>query len=237
MPIIGRQKIIVVGHKANSIRKLFKYLSIGVPAVEIDILKSLENGRLMIQHISDEEEMLKEVHPETPIFELEEFLRRFKSGIFISNYHSPLEVLRELSGVIDVVLDLKNKSMSKDVVEMLSKIDFRGTIYLTSKFHRDLYEIKKRMPKVKILVTLENQPVNTAEYLGEINANGVSIKYPFIDKGFVDELHRLGYIVDAWVVNDIYVAKYLAKLRVDMITTDNPSKILKALKGNTHFSH
>jgi len=55
------------------------------------------------------------------------------------------------------------------------------------------------------------------------------VKYAFVDKDLVEELHGHKYLIAVWTVNDVEIAKYLAYLGVDIIVTDVPDVLMKTL--------
>lgn len=85
------------------------------------------------------------------------------------------------------------------------------------------------MPDVKGLLTLEEQPINLAEYIKRANADGISIKVAFVDESLINEVHKYGYMIATWTVNDIELARYLLHLGVDMVVTDIPDILMKEL--------
>lgn len=213
---------VIVGHKANSFRKIKKYLSLKVPVIEMDVIKH------------DEDIVLQHVHEPTPIpihsgrYLIHTF-ERFSMPFIGLKYVKLIDVLKLINGKVGVMLDLKIKGIANDVVDIIKESKFKGTIYVTSKYHKDIRKFKELMPEVKALLTLEEQPINIADYIKKAHADGVSIDVVFIDEPLVNELHRHGYIIASWTVNEVELAKYLISLRVDMIVTDEPETLMKEI--------
>lgn len=211
---------IIVGHRANSFRRLNKYLSMNVPIIEIDVIRSDDD--IMLQHIREEEEIIKGIHKR-------EGLIRALSDIYLRLLYKYrlIDALRLVNGRAGIMIDLKNRNMAQKTVEIIKKSNFSGEIFITSKYHGELREIKKLLPTVKALITLLEQPVDLVEYLKEINVDGVSMVFAFIDKEIIEELHKNNYVVAVWTINDVNLAKYLASINVDMIVTDIPEKMMR----------
>jgi len=53
-------KPIIVGHRANTRLRLYYYLSLGLPVIEVDVTRT-EEGELIIQHVREEEVLLEEL--------------------------------------------------------------------------------------------------------------------------------------------------------------------------------
>ncbi len=226
--MVSRLRIpIIVGHGANSIAKIRKYLSHGVHVLEIDVIKDTETHELILQHVR-EDDILKEVLRLGS--RVHQILETMLTYLPLVKPRKLSDVLRMLSGRADVILDLKWKGLTKDLAELLSEVDFKGNVYVTSRYHKDLLEIKRLIPRVKTLVSFDDQPVMCAEYVSKLKADGASVRVAFIDKDLVNEMHKHGYILAAWTVNDIALARYLANLGVDMIITDVPEEIIKGFK-------
>jgi len=216
---------LIVGHRANTIARIKKFLSHGVHVIEIDVIRDLETGELILHHAREDE--LFKLSIERKASRLIEFM---VSHIPFMKPKKLYDILKMLSGRADVMLDIKWRGLVRDLAELLHEIDFKGNVYVTSKYHRDLLEIKRLAPKVKTLVSFDDQPIMCAEYVAKLKADGASVRVAFVDKELVNEMHRHGYILAAWTVNDITIAKYLASLGVDMIITDIPIEIIKGFK-------
>ena len=221
---IKRKIPLIVGHRANSIHKIKRYLSIGVHALELDVVEDETTKELVIHHVQ-EEEFLKHTH--SILTNIVEWLTM---AIPIIKPPKLRTVLKLISGRANVVLDLKWRGMVKKVAEVLKEVSFKGVVYITSKYHRELMEIKRLVPHVKTLASFDDQPLNCAEYLTRIKADGASIRAAFVDKALVEELHKHGFIIAVWTVNDFEIAKYLVDLGVDMIITDTPEFLIRKFR-------
>jgi len=216
-------KPIIVGHRANTRLRLYYYLSLGLPVIEVDVTRT-EEGELIIQHVREEEVLLEEL--------------RSKKRKLLHSIHEELEelfhrklvdYLRAISGKTNVMLDLKYRSKGIGIAEAIEKSNYKGEIYVTSKYHRDLVLVKKCLPQAKVLLAIEDEPLDVESYLEKAGVDGVSIRAAFVEEDMVKQLHEHNHIVAVWVVDDPELAIYLTKLGVDMIITDKPREIMKAL--------
>ncbi len=224
--ILPYRRPLIVGHGANNMGKIKRYISEGAHVLEMDVIEDPSTGELVLHHVS-EDTVLKSITGGR----VHIFFEWLPIPLPIVRPKKLSEVLKFISGKADVMLDLKWKDMAHKLAEVLNEVDFKGVIYVTSRYHKDLIEIKRLVRNVKTLVSIDDQPVRCAEYLTKVGADGTSIRSAFIDKDLVNDLHRHGFIIAAWTVNDGAIARYLRDLGVDMIVTDHPGLIIKEISG------
>ncbi len=215
------ERTLLVGHRANSLRKIRKYLAIGVPVIEMDIVE--REGSIVLQHAEEQALTLPYTVSKYPFFRLGKLITSLTSVMYVRL----VDALKLVSGKASVMLDLKATNIAEDLANVLRKSEFKGTIYVTSRYHRELKKIKNLLPHVRALLTLVHQPVDLIDYIRKANADGVSVDSVFIDEALINELHSYGYIVASWTVNDLDMASHLISLGVDLLVTDVPEKIMK----------
>ncbi len=219
---------LIAAHRVNSLHRLKRALSYHVDLIEVDVTKGYSGVR--VKHVDDyyafrltflgtRYRLLHGIGPA--------WLRRV-----LLRPNGLEDLVEAVNGRVGVIVDLKCRGVGEEAVNALIRAGFRGRAFLTGKFHDELSKVKQVTKGVDVLVTLESRPVGLHEYLGKLGVDGVSIKYPFIDEDLVEELHSSGYIVAAWVVNDWHAAFYLANIGVDVIITDEPQKVLAAIKDH-----
>ena len=214
---------IIVGHRANTKLRLYYYLLLRLPVIELDVTKT-ETGELIIQHVREEEILLEELRPKkrkllyTIYEELEELFHR-----------KLVDYLRAINGKTNVMLDLKYRSKGVELAKVIEQSNYKGEIYVTSKYHKDLVLVKKYLPQAKVLLTIEDEPLDVESYLEKVGVDGISIRVAFVEKDMVEQLHKHNHKIAVWVVNESELAVCLAKLGVDIFITDKPKEIMKAL--------
>lgn len=225
----------ILGHRANSHRIIEYYKNAEVDGVEVDVIVNHSN-RLRVEHVLEENEYLDLLYSAEkgvlPSLKILTYRMRRLFGLR-SRVKPPLDdYLTYLSRTwpqAKLMIDVKTPrgpELLDEVIGRFSK-SFKEVL-VTSKYHTLIAELK--VPKgVKRLATLVSRPLHIIEYLDSLGADGISIEYPYVDRDLVQELHRKGYLIAAWTVNDTLVAKHLAKMGVDIIITDTPRKIIKAL--------
>lgn len=248
--IYNRKHIpIIVAHRANSCRRIRHFINNGiVDTIEIDVIKSPHNGSIILQHM-DEDEFIRDfiIKNEVELLNNNESIvkrillwinnriknsRTKKSKKYYLSYI--LEYINSLSKTrnrrINVIIDLKAKGVANEIAGIIKSTRFNGTIYVSSKYHKELTRIKHLVPQVKVLASFDGEPIGLSDYLRKIGVDGASVRAAFIDKDLVNDLHSHGYIVAAWTVNDPGLAKHLALLGVDMIITDIPETLKRILE-------
>lgn len=226
----------IVGHRANSLRAIREYLETGVSGIEIDLILSDGSG-LTVEHVLEEEEFLDLLYRTEGVRRPSLKILSYRIQRLLGNRVALRPTLEQLVNYINSVrrgvtllLDLKTPGTGKALASFLEKGggSHSGEIYVSSRYHVELEAL--RGFRVKKLATLISRPLNVQDYLKRMEADGVSIEYPYVDKQLVEELHSSGFLVAVWTVNDPVVAKHMAKIGVDMIITDTPKRIMRALE-------
>ncbi len=234
---------LVVAHKVNSLWKIKRVINNPfINALEIDAILSPANGNIVLHHVMEEKLMREtmeykgEETLEIPRRIFHELAQAVSYGV-LKKYQPLSTVLdfinreaRKKNKAIDIMIDLKSKDMGFKLARVIGSSRYSGAIYVTSKYHKNVIDVKKVLPYVKALVTFEEEPIRPTQYLRSIGVDGASIRTAFVDKELVEEFHQNNFIIAVWTVNDARMAKYLADLGVDIIITDTPEMIKKALR-------
>lgn len=231
---------LIVAHEANSYRKIKRYIT-AADIIEIDVIKS-RGDTIVLKHISDDEllrnlrdSIINKSHSEyrkgygNILSRIAGKIRFFKPGKWEYRLEDALRYISNLglkeNRSIGVMIDLKVKGIADKVAKIINSIEFNGTVYVSSRYHRELVRIKHLAPQAKALASFSSEPINLAEYIHKAGLDGVSVHAAYVDKDIIDELHSYKYIVAVWTVNDPMLALYLTSLKVDMIITDIPETI------------
>ncbi len=231
---------VIVAHRVNDLEVIKYLIKSGVSdVIEIDVAYDPTIDTLVLDHIN-EEEYLRNQHIIRELNEglVHDNLRRRHNKIMGARSrtsHSRYllgEVLETIANLlkhsdynVSLMIDLKTYDAIDLLLKFLQKYLDVIPMYVCSKYHNVLLEIKKREPRITTLASLEERVIDISDYLSRIRADGISIRAAYVDKGLINELKEKGYIVAVWVVNDLYWAEYLFKLGVDFIITDIPSEL------------
>ena len=263
MPHSYKRMPTIIAHRANSLRRIRHYiLDSNVDGIEMDFVKSPINGNVVLMHISEDFLTKETIAKEEPMpsrrvaeyrLDIRYYANRVISWITDTLTHKQYEwkprkyflenvlryvdeQLRKARRKMIVLVDLKSKDIHEKMTEALQKIKVHNaSIYISSKYHRELAKIKQCMPQVKVLASFDSEVINAPEYLKSLNMDGASVRAAFVDKDLINDLHRHGLIIAVWTVNDPRMAKHYAKLGVDMIITDIPDHIKEVLKLNNEL--
>lgn len=213
---------VVVAHKVNKKSLLRKCIREGMEMVEFDV--TLENGRLVVRHDAD-----------VGGTGFRSYL--LKIGYRVVEGRDPLcrpstleEFLRLVDGRVGVWLDLKSKGVEKEVVATARSFG-ASRIVVSSGFHHMLRYAKEASKEVTVMLgNVSYRPADPIKEVELAGADGLSIHYSFVDGDLVEALHSVGYKVAVWTVNSVARAIELAKLRVDYVITDVPTKVKAALQ-------
>jgi len=206
-----------VGHRANTLSKLSRYISQGVDAVEIDVYESLVNhGPDSIKPATLREALIKKLasignHGESQA--VEDFLA----------------VLGELK--IALVLDIKSPSLPDRLVRLMAEEARKGSVIVTSKYHNLLRRLSRELKGATILASIQCRPADPVSVARQAGANGLSVEVGYVDVELVREMHESGMWVAAWTVNDMDQALEVVEEGVDIVITERPDLIGPVIRG------
>ncbi len=214
-------KPIIIGHKANTLRAIYRYLKLRVPVLEFDVKK--KNGKLVLMHGMAQEPAS---FAESLLLELHYILC---SGDGLVKHITLEEALDTINGKAGVWLDIKERGIEGDIVKVLDKVNFKGPVYASSKYHIVIRNLKKLRPDIVCAVSLQEQPIDPLTPVKIADADMISIEHTYVDRDFIEVLHKNNIKITVWTVNCAEVAEKLINLGVDAIVTDRPDVILKVL--------
>lgn len=209
----------VVGHrgasfyeKENSRASFEKALELGAKAIELDV------------HVSRDKELIV-VHDDyisgsrCEELTLEQVRNKDKDIITLD------EAINIIGKEVLIDIELKHNKAYEIVADLLSKKVKKGWSYdffIISSFHHIwLKKIQEKVP-VKILPLIAGPTTKCAEYIHEIGAKTVGISDTFIDKKFIEDIHKKGIKVWVYTVNTKERANKLRKMGVDGIFSNIP---------------
>ena len=198
----GRSRPLIVGHRANTLSKLSRYISQGVDAVEIDLYESLVNHGP------------ESIKPAT----LREAVIKWLASIGNHRENQTVEDFLVVLGKrrIPLVLDIKSPRLPERLVHLIAEEARRGLI-VTSKYHPLLSELAPKLERATILASVQCRPADPVALARAAGARGLSVEVGFVDGELVNELHRSGMLVAVWTVNDVDQAVEVTELGVDIL--------------------
>lgn len=143
------------------------------------------------------------------------------------------EALQLCNGKINLNIEIKDDAHNSDlpakVVNLIEEYDFVEQCVVTSTNYNYLKQVKEQNPDITTGYILKMSMGNIAslEY-----ADFFSMKYSYVTKQMVDQIHIAGKGVHVWTVNSSNGINRMKSLGVDNIITDNVVLAKKLLARN-----
>ena len=233
MEQVTDRDFLCIGHRGamghapeNTLASVRKALELGVHGVEVDVYHV--DGRLVVFHDDRLERTTNgagSIHGQTF-----EYLRSLDAG---NGERIPTlaEVLDTIDRKVCVNVELKGPSTARPVVECIDAFRDRGwrdDLFLVSSFdHRELAEVRRVDPLIKIGVLLAGPPVDDTAIESAIGAYSVHPSAAFVDRRFVDDAHAHGLRVFVFTVDHPDEIVRVHRLGADGIFTNYPERVLR----------
>jgi len=227
------KNLLCIGHRGamghapeNTLASIRKALELSVHCVEIDVY--CVDGQLVVFHDSRLERTTNGTG-----YLLEQNFTDLRSldagnGERIPTLKEVFETVHLQAGVN---IELKGPDTARPVVEFISKmrdIGWSDDLILISSFdHRELAQIRKLDPRIKVGAMIVGLPVDDAAFAESLGAYSVHLSLEFIDRRFVDDAHSRGLRVFVFTVNHPEDIIKMGEIGVDGIFTNYPERVLK----------
>ncbi len=213
----------VIGHRANTERWIRRYLKEGAHGIEIDIY--MKEGSLEVGHPLDETK---------PIL-LRERISKALLGIHFNKGVNIIQAAHYSKGRI-LWLDLKDPGIYHDVLNIKEIRYDPSEIIITTRFHDEALEIKKKYPWAKVLLSMESLPPRILDLINDVRAEGISLKYEIAKKkpDLIRNLINNRIEIGLWVINDEDQLKKAINWGVKYIVTDFVSLALRYCEALTN---
>lgn len=225
------KSMVCIGHRGacghapeNTLASIRKALELGAQCLEIDVY--LVDGRLVVFH----DDRLERTTDGAGYLADQRFddLRALDAG-----NGERIPTLEEVFDTLDrragINIELKGPGTARPVVERVRQYRSRGwgdDLILVSSFdHRQLAEVRRLDPRIKIGALHVGLPVDDAAFAAALGAYSVHSSIEFIDQRFVDDAHARGLRVFVFTVNHPDDIRKMAALGVDGIFTDFPDRV------------
>lgn len=209
---------VIVGHRANSPAWLQRYLESGVDMVEFDVW--YKDGKVGLGHILEKERHVT----------LRERVARFLLSVHIRKPPSPAELPTLIPRGVGVWLDLKTRIPPEELTAFRGLLEGRH-VAVSTRWHSDIPNIKRALPGARVFASLDHRPADPVGVALRSRADGLSLRFTYIDRELVNALHNEALFVAAWTVNEEGSILQAIKIRVDYIITDVPWEALELCRG------
>ena len=211
----------VIGHRANTKKWIKRYIKDGAHGIEIDIY--LKGDHVNVGHPIDN----------TKPALLREKVSKILLGTHLNKGINIIEAIRYVKGRI-LWLDLKDPNIYEKVLDIEDLKNEPSKVIVTTRFHDEVPNIKRKYPWVEALLSMESLPPRIESVIEEAMADGISLKYeiaekrPEVIRRLVNENVKIGL----WIINDKEQIKNAVNWGVKYVVTDFASLALKYCKLN-----
>ncbi len=227
------QDYLVIGHRGamgheteNSLPSIQKAIDLGVDMIEIDVFK-IESGEIVVFHDKRVDRLTNGGGniEEYNIFDLRKLL-------LDGNHTIPMlqDVLKLIDKQTALNIELKGAGTA-------SRVNFIANYYVEnhgwsweniviSSFNWDeLRAMREKNLEVPIAVLTESDPLEAIPVARELNAVAINPNYRSLNAENIEEIHKAGFKIYTWTVNEPETIQKLIDLGVDGIISDYPERV------------
>jgi glycerophosphoryl diester phosphodiesterase len=230
---MNTKELLCIGHRGamghapeNTLLSIHEALKLGVPCMELDVYSV--DGHLVVFHDS----RLERTTNGTGYLLDQKFndLRKLDAGNGekIPTLKEAFEAINLKAGVN---IELKGPDTAVPVAEFVARMRKSGwhdDLILVSSFnHRELLEVKRRDPRIKLGAMIVGLPIDDAIFAQSLGAYSVHLSIEFIDRRFVKDAHNRDLRVFVFTVDHPEDIKKMEELGVDGVFTNYPERVLK----------
>lgn len=212
----------------NTMAAFEKAIELRAKAVELDVFKCASGeivvfhdetlGRLSVSDESIEELTLDDISGVT-----------LKGGEKIPTLYEVLNLLKETEIFINI--ELKGANTAQGVQVLIDKLELiEETIqnrFVISSFNWDeLKQMRSLDKNIPIAVLTDADPVEAIAFAKEIQAIAINPNAADVSFSVVDQIHKAGFKVYPWTVNEPGILKNLMFMGVDGVFSDFPDKAI-----------
>jgi len=197
----------------------------GVDAVEFDV-RMTRDGVLILFHDEKLDRLLR-IHGRVRD-RTYDFLQRFTiRGEKIPTLEEALQVLKNKN--VKVVIEVKEPDTVEKVLDTVERSGIeKERVLIVSFYHQIIKKVKEREYRFGAIFVC--RPIKLADMFREAKPDAVLPRQDMLDRELVEEAHSLGMMVGTWVINDEHDLQRVLDLGVDMVASDYPDRIIRALR-------
>lgn len=224
MKVIGHRG--AMGHETeNTLASIQKAMDLGVDMIEIDVFK-IKSGEIMVFH-DERLERLSNAGGKIEDYNIFDLRKVVLEG----NHKIPMlqDVLKLIDHKVPLNIELKGADTSDRVNFIMEYyIKERGwklEDFLISSFNWDeLKSMRAYNPNVAIAVLTEGDPIEAVAVAKELGAVAINPYYKSLTEEKVARLHKEGFKVFTWTVNETEDIAKMRSIKVDGIFTNFPER-------------
>jgi glycerophosphoryl diester phosphodiesterase len=168
------------------------------------------------------------------------------------------EGLEHVAGRVPVLLDIKSSAAVVPLAAWLGVAPRRGELAVCTGSRNALHTVRERAPRVPRWLTLPHPgrrawaPTHTSvrllrlrwrrhvtdwlyDFAAEVGASGLCVHHRLVTTALCERARQLSVPVTAWTVNQAAAARRVARCGVDLITTDDVTRMRQATARPSGF--
>ena len=218
----------------NTMYAFKKSLDLGIYGIEIDVQKT-KDGILVVHHdetlgrmFDGKGSIKKSTFEQLRELNLKDEELKNKADCKIPTLEEVLEFIKDT----DLTLNIE-----KDILDIVKQYEMEDKVVISSFNYKSLKRISKLNSKVKtayLVGPLTFKRRNLKKILKICKDCKCTYIHPSCDvvnKEFVAEAHKKGFLVQVYTVNSVTIMKKLIKLKVDGVFTNYPKIINTLVNG------
>lgn len=226
------KKPISIGHRGamgheteNTIASVKKALELHVDMIEIDVFV-IKSGEIVVFH----DEVLDSLTNSRG--KIEDYTwDELKKVIVKGNHKIPLleEVISAIDKKVPLNIELKGKNTAKPVFDLLNTFYLKNwdrKDFTISSFMWDELEKFRSLDKnIEIGILTEDNPLDALVIAKKLNAKTINPWFKTLNKENISEIHKNGFKIYTYTVNDINDINNMNRLGVDGIFCNFPERL------------
>jgi len=238
--------VLKIGHRGacgyepeNTILSFKKAIELGVDFVELDVHLSKDRHLIVIHdYVLDKTTNCQGKVSEKTLRQIKK-CRTNKKNQQIPTLQ---EVINFVKGKMKLNIEIKGVKPAEEVAKLIKKNKLEKDVIVSSNHTKTLRVINAIIPSAKTSLEYYSTQTRFGEYLfvlaslamfpitkliilkklKRVKSDYVHLVYPFATKNFVSELHKKGYKVIVWVVNNPTLVNKMIEKKVDGIISNYP---------------
>jgi len=226
------QKPINIGHRGamgheteNTSASIKKALELGADRIEIDVFV-IKTGEVVVFH----DEILDSLTNSSG--KIEEYTFENLQNVIVKGNHK----IPKLSEIIEIInkkvplnIELKGKNTAIPTFEIVEKYIQKGwkkeDFIISSFLWDELEKYRKLDASISIDILTEENPLDAIAVATKLKATSINPWFKTLNQNNVDEIHKAGFKINTYTVNEFSDIKKVIALGVDGIFCNFPERL------------
>ena len=226
------QKPINIGHRGamgheteNTSASIKKALELGADRIEIDVFV-IKTGEVVVFH----DEILDSLTNSSG--KIEEYTFENLQNVIVKGNHK----IPKLSEIIEIInkkvplnIELKGKNTAIPTFEIVEKYIQKGwkkeDFIISSFLWDELEKYRKLDTSISIDILTEENPLDAIAVATKLKATSINPWFKTLNQNNVDEIHKAGFKINTYTVNEFSDIKKVIALGVDGIFCNFPERL------------